>query len=120
MSKTGKDYKLRELTDFDNIKNEDIKKLAILVCIHDSYLNGLIMEKDRVESKEYKKELKALIKESKKHSKKINKKVASNATFLFISGRGERIRTFDILVPNQALYQTELHPETKSIITTFF
>lgn len=73
MSKTGKDYKLRELTDFDNIKNEDIKKLAILVCIHDSYLNGLIMEKDRVESKEYKKELKALIKESKKHSKKINK-----------------------------------------------
>ena len=27
------------------------------------------------------------------------------------SGRGERIRTFDILVPNQALYQTELHPE---------
>ena len=36
------------------------------------------------------------------------------------SGRGERIRTFDILVPNQALYQTELHPETKSIITVFF
>ena len=37
-----------------------------------------------------------------------------------ISGRGERIRTFDILVPNQALYQTELHPETKGIITAFF
>ena len=36
------------------------------------------------------------------------------------SGRGERIRTFDILVPNQALYQTELHPETKFIITVFF
>ena len=36
------------------------------------------------------------------------------------SGRGERIRTFDILVPNQALYQTELHPETKPIITAFF
>lgn len=36
------------------------------------------------------------------------------------SGRGERIRTFDILVPNQALYQTELHPETKPIITVFF
>lgn len=73
MSKTNKDYKLKELTDFDKIQNEDIKKLAVLVCIHDSYLNGLIMEKDRVESKEYKKELKALIKESKKHSKKINK-----------------------------------------------
>lgn len=27
------------------------------------------------------------------------------------SGRGERIRTFDTLVPNQVLYQTELHPE---------
>ena len=36
------------------------------------------------------------------------------------SGRGERIRTFDILVPNQALYQTELHPETRPIITVFF
>ena len=36
------------------------------------------------------------------------------------SGRGERIRTFDILVPNQALYQTELHPETSPIITAFF
>lgn len=36
------------------------------------------------------------------------------------SGRGERIRTFDTLVPNQVLYQTELHPETKVIITAFF
>ena len=36
------------------------------------------------------------------------------------SGRGERIRTFDTLVPNQVLYQTELRPETKSIITAFF
>ena len=36
------------------------------------------------------------------------------------SGRGERIRTFDTLVPNQVLYQTELHPETNNIITTFF
>ena len=36
------------------------------------------------------------------------------------SGRGERIRTFDTLVPNQVLYQTELHPETNRIITTFF
>ena len=36
-----------------------------------------------------------------------------------ISGRGERIRTFDILLPKQALYQTELHPETNAIITVF-
>ena len=36
------------------------------------------------------------------------------------SGRGERIRTFDTLVPNQVLYQTELRPETKHIITAFF
>ena len=26
-------------------------------------------------------------------------------------GQGDRIRTHDILVPNQALYQTELHPD---------
>ena len=38
----------------------------------------------------------------------------------FIAGRGERIRTFDILLPKQALYQTELHPETTTIITVFF
>ena len=50
----------------------------------------------------------------------INKNTASIAVFLFIPGRGERIRTFDILVPNQALYQTELHPETTAIITAFF
>ena len=36
------------------------------------------------------------------------------------SGRGERIRTFDTLVPNQVLYQTELRPETNHIITVFF
>ncbi len=40
-------------------------------------------------------------------------------TAFLISGRGERIRTFDILLPKQALYQTELHPETTHIITTF-
>ena len=28
------------------------------------------------------------------------------------SGRGDRIRTYDLLVPNQALYQAKLHPET--------
>ncbi len=36
------------------------------------------------------------------------------------SGRGERIRTFDTLVPNQVLYQTELRPETTQSITCFF
>ena len=28
------------------------------------------------------------------------------------NGRGDRIRTYDLLVPNQALYQAKLHPET--------
>ena len=38
-------------------------------------------------------------------------------TAFLISGRGERIRTFDTLVPNQVLYQTELRPETGGIIS---
>jgi hypothetical protein len=29
-----------------------------------------------------------------------------------IIGRGDRIRTYDLYVPNVALYQTELHPDT--------
>ena len=41
-------------------------------------------------------------------------------TAFLISGRGERIRTFDILLPKQALYQTELRPETGQIIPIFF
>ena len=28
------------------------------------------------------------------------------------NGRGDRIRTYDLLVPNQALYQAKLHPVT--------
>jgi hypothetical protein len=28
----------------------------------------------------------------------------------FQNGRGDRIRTYDLLVPNQALYQAKLHP----------
>ena len=36
------------------------------------------------------------------------------------SGRGERIRTFDTLVPNQALYQTELRPESETYYNTIF
>ena len=44
-------------------------------------------------------------------------KVSENKTKTALSGgfefrgRGERIRTFDTLVPNQVLYQTELRPE---------
>ena len=38
------------------------------------------------------------------------RKTALNERFE-LSGRGERIRTSDTLVPNQVLYQTELRPE---------
>ena len=31
----------------------------------------------------------------------------------FSIGRGDRIRTCDLYVPNVALYQTELHPDTE-------
>jgi hypothetical protein len=31
------------------------------------------------------------------------------------NGRGERIRTFDLLVPNQALYQAKLRPEKRVV-----
>jgi hypothetical protein len=34
----------------------------------------------------------------------------STALFLLRKNRGERIRTFGLLVPNQALYQAELRP----------
>lgn len=37
-----------------------------------------------------------------------------------MSGRGERIRTFDTLVPNQVLYQTELRPESETYYTHKF
>ena len=30
----------------------------------------------------------------------------------FLISRGDRIRTYDPLVPNQVFYRTELHPET--------
>ena len=35
-------------------------------------------------------------------------------------GRGDMIRTRDILVPNQALYQAELHPVDQGHIYTIF
>ena len=34
----------------------------------------------------------------------------SEKSFTKVS-RGDRIRTYDLLVPNQALYQAKLHPE---------
>ena len=36
----------------------------------------------------------------------------SLATEGILNGRGGEIRTRDLLVPNQALYQAKLHPET--------
>ena len=35
------------------------------------------------------------------------------------SGRGDRIRTYDLLVPNQALYQAKLHPGARFQALTF-
>lgn len=40
--------------------------------------------------------------------------------FLLNRGRGDMIRTCDILLPKQALYQTELRPETFAIIIAFY
>jgi hypothetical protein len=34
-------------------------------------------------------------------------------------GRGEKIRTSDFIVPNDALYQAELHPEPAAIIPIY-
>ncbi len=34
-------------------------------------------------------------------------------------GRGERIRTFDPLVPNQMRYQAALHPDLGNIVTSY-
>ena len=46
-------------------------------------------------------------------------KTALNERFE-LSGRGERIRTFDTLVPNQVLYQTELRPENERYYNCIF
>ena len=54
------------------------------------------------------------------HQYNNNKKHRHATVFFIYSGRGDTIRTCDILLPKQALYQTELRPETKPIITTFF
>ena len=35
----------------------------------------------------------------------------ADAGFLLVNGRGERIRTFDPLVPNQMRYQAALRPD---------
>ena len=39
---------------------------------------------------------------------------------IFFIGRGDEIRTRDILVPNQALYQAELRPVTESYTYIIF
>ena len=41
----------------------------------------------------------------------MKKPVFNKTGFLLQNGRGDRIRTYDLLVPNQALYQAKLHPE---------
>lgn len=38
--------------------------------------------------------------------------------FIFYIGRDYRIRTYDILLPKQALYQAELSPEDDVYLTT--
>ena len=35
---------------------------------------------------------------------------------MFGNGRGDRIRTCDLYVPNVALYQTELHPDDEETL----
>jgi hypothetical protein len=42
------------------------------------------------------------------------------APFLNFNGRSERIRTFGLLNPIQALYQTELHPDSEHVHYTVF
>ncbi len=39
------------------------------------------------------------------------------AAFVLTVGRGERIRTFDPLVPNQMRYQAAPRPDTAAIVT---
>lgn len=36
---------------------------------------------------------------------------ASGVVWMTRDGRGDRIRTYDLFVPNEALYQAELHPD---------
>jgi hypothetical protein len=43
---------------------------------------------------------------------------AENYRAIKFGGRGERIRTFDILLPKQALYRAELRPDELEIIAT--
>ena len=41
------------------------------------------------------------------------KKTGLRRLFCTADGRGDRIRTYDLYVPNVALYQTELHPDSE-------
>ena len=38
---------------------------------------------------------------------------------MYEDGRDDRIRTCDLIVPNDALYQAEPHPDIESILTVF-
>ena len=51
---------------------------------------------------------------------KFNKNTTKTGGIFIKSGRGERIRTFDTLVPNQVLYQTELRPEGETYYNLIF
>ncbi len=53
--------------------------------------------------------------------KKCNKTGADDTRFIKPLGRGDMIRTCDILLPKQALYQTELRPDIQcKSISIFF
>ena len=41
--------------------------------------------------------------------------IDSHGLFLWFPGRGERIRTSGLYVPNVALYQAKLHPEVSRV-----
>ncbi len=47
-----------------------------------------------------------------------DRKTETDKPSLFFYGRSEVIRTPDLLVPNQALYQAEPHPGTVAVFTT--
>lgn len=50
---------------------------------------------------------------------KFNKNTTNTGGVFIKPGRGDMIRTCDILLPKQALYQTELRPEVLGIISIF-
>ena len=45
--------------------------------------------------------------------------ISANVVSCSEFGRGEKIRTSDFVVPNDALYQAELHPDPGAIIPIY-